>query len=1123
MSPKRKPAPDQAERDAAIAERERNVFVDAGAGTGKTTILVDRLVKMVAPQDSNPAVPISRIAAITFTRKAAGELRLRIRERLLQELAVSDPKSDRDAQLRDAIAGLDTAHVGTIHGFADRLLRLRPVEADLSPSYEIAEGDDSLVHETFQVLIEAVQSGSLAAELEGFEAKARADEATLTLLDALDVGLRAESKELEFVTFFGIEALVAGFIRQRDLPPPDARPASFDKSAFQAAAQEFIRRAAGLRAESPGAKWISRMSRVLEEAIEQTDPRRIYSDVKNQLKRADKNWRKGEHFDKDNTAWELWNLHNGKSKQTALALKDQITAPLDRWMATRLVRIFPVVVALYEKVKARHGQLDQLDLLLKLRNLLRDNTVARGDYQRMFDHIFVDEFQDTDPLQAEIILFLCEKEPLAISWEDVVLADAKLTVVGDPKQSIYRFRRADVAMYDRVRQIVAKGKPLEAKLSANFRSLHSLIDWFNDRFERILKRSPDKRPFDPETGRVYQQPLAAGREGTAGRRVHVLPFDFGDGSKHLVDEYRQLEGRTLARYLRWLVEKSDVTILDPLDGRSRRIRYGDVAVLAISTWWLSLLFTRFDEEGIPYASRGGNMFLEDPLHRQFLLGLRAIADRDDGIAEAALLRPPFFSVDLEDLLREQAAPRNGSLPGDERVLRAREARELVRELRLRRFDRPPGATARDLLDRTAFGRSVALGPNGTQRLARLRELCLILEQTAADERLDYDAVTAEMRAWVDEPIQLDPPYPVGSEAVQVLTVHQAKGLEFPVVALWDGKCRWDTGAQNFAWRMRRDGSGWMLNLDGLTWEEPKPSAQGLKETEHSYLDQERRRVAYVAATRARDLLIVPKAGDVSDKKLVCSDLLTSAPVELIQIVAEYRDDHLPPWASQLEPPKPPSAVADGATAEAAVAAWWPPLAAEAARPRFRPVSVSGEAHATSRDDIEESAEVAPRKTREGRFGQIFGTTVHRAIGLMLHDPSLTPAKAVQLSAQRNAFADHLDEAIADVTRTLETLRAEGLVRLPGPDLQLEYPVAGFWGNGQLMTGYIDLVAATGNRLDILDFKTDAPPRDPTEQCHPDYAHQLRAYGALVGEAAATPGRILRCGLLFTSDGRVRWL
>ena len=675
-------------------------------------------------------------------------------------------------------------------------------------------------------------------------------------------------------------------------------------------------------------------------------------------------------------------------------------------------------------------------------------------------------------------------------------------------------------MYERVRAIVARQKHLEVTLSTNFRSVPPLIDWFNDRFPRILGTSPDGNPFDPATGTVFHQALTQGRKGGTEPSVRILQFDFGDGDKHNVDEYRELEALVLARYFRWLVEESGFSIIDAVDGRTRRIHYGDIAILAVSTWQLSLLFPRLDAEGIPYASRGGRMFLEDPLHRQFLLGLRALADRDDGVGEAALLRPPFFAVDIADLLREKASRNNGSQSEDERVNRARAARELVRELRQRRFDRAPGTTARELLDRTAFARSVALGPNGAQRLARLRELCHVFEKIAADERLDYDAASAQVRDWIDNPVQLDPPHPVGAEAVQVLTVHQAKGLEFPIVAIWDGKGQWNARLQASPWRMERDGRGWMINLDKLTWEEP--AALGIRAAEQQYLDAERRRVAYVAATRTRDLLIIPKAGSVTPGRFICGDFLADVPTRLVQVIDAYVPGTEPAWSRQLKTieRKVPG---DGTDLEKRVEGEWGKASAEAALPRFRPVSVSALARVSPREEAEDAIEALPLKDREGRYGGLFGSTVHHAIGLTLRSSGTSAGEAVQRAAKFYGLTEHLEEAAADVTRGLEALKAAGFARSPGSDLQLEYPVAGPWTDGQLASGYIDLVSVQDGRVDLIDFKTDMPPAGPVAQAYPKYAAQVRIYGKLLEAAGILKDRHLRCGLLFTAEGSIRWI
>jgi ATP-dependent helicase/nuclease subunit A len=1115
---------DEADRRAATTERARNVLIDAGAGTGKTTLVVARFLELLAPSDGSPGLPVHRLAAVTFTRRAAGELRLRIREGLLRTISEPKTSESRRALLRAALGGLDAAWIGTIHSFADRLLRLEPMASRLSPTYDLVEDADELCLETWHALLEASEAGKLHEVLAGQVDAARAMEAQLTLLNAIEVGIAAETIHYEFNDVWGLEALVAGFINRRDSPPaadPPIPPPDF--KAFRAVVDEFAGLTEDIGDESAPQRFLTRAAGRLALLRAEKDPVTVFRSLRELVASAPKTAGMRADFAGDKPGWAAWKawcqeLKSGKGDDAPLIppILFRLQRPFIRWMAVRLVRTFPVVVAMYERVKARHQVLDQIDLLLVLRNVLRDQPEVRARYQSLFDHIFVDEFQDTDPLQAEILMFLCEAGSGAKTWDQVKLKPGQLTLVGDPKQSIYRFRRADVQMYDSVRQLVMAGPHLSAQLRANFRSVLALIEWFNHRFEEVLG-SPGKagQQFDADTGEVFHAPLAGGLTAKVETPVWHVRFSAEDDK---VGPMRHMEASAWARAFKWLVEVEKPQVRDPLSGEWRPVRYGDIAVLAHVTTNLSMLLEAFDHQGVPWSARGGQLFLDDPLHRQFLLGLRALADRDDGVAMMALMRPPFFAVDLADVALEKSdeAP-------PELLERMAGVRALITELRRRRFDRTPGDTARDLLELTGFGRHIALGPNGAQRLERLRELCFLLDRTALEGGLDYDAATAQLREWVNDPPKLDAPHPVASEVVQVLTIYQAKGLEFPVVALWDSQARWTPQRDGAAWVVSRDGTEWAIALNAFKWSEPESS--NYAEREFEYAGAEKRRVVYVAATRARDLLLVPVAGEGGAPDRFITDMLAAAePPDTVRKLEPWEEGKPPPEWAEDEGGVAFEVLPAAGSLAARLEEYWHDVAQSASEGLASPVAVSQEAirvvEAARAEDEDEVSE-PPEKVRSGRYGREFGSTVHRAIALALLDEKLSVAEAVARAAHEWGLNRNLDAAVADVERALAALRTLGVVPGDRDGFAVEYPVA-MPREGKLLNGSIDLVATKGG-LTVIDFKTDAAPRGDVEAALPAYAEQVRRYASILEHGGLAAAGTVKTALLFTETGSVAWI
>jgi ATP-dependent helicase/nuclease subunit A len=1125
---------DAAARAAVIHERARNVVVDAGPGTGKTSLIIDRVIEMVAPTaaDVEPFA-LERLAVVTFTRRAAGELRYRLRQKLLDRLRAPAPSAARDERLREALGAIDTAHIGTIHGFADRLLRLRPIEAGIGPRHEIVEDATLLVRETFDRLVHAADTGTLGAALADRVAalSVATDEVEDTIRLAHAAGLRLESRALPFTTLAGLDALVGGMITSRDVPFVPDLPA-IDLAAYRAAARRIAARLRLHRGDSRGIALLRRVARLLEELAERDSAAEVFRLAHRAFTHPAGEYTLGRDFEKDADAWKDF-----KNLTEDGDWRGQVIDPLHRWMGARLARLREPVEQLYAQVKAEQGGLDQLDLLVRLRDLLRERHDVRGAFQARFDHLFVDEFQDTDPLQCEIVFYLAEAAPQATTWTAVALAPGKLTIVGDPKQSIYRFRRADVRTYAAAHRALLAQGALATTITTNFRSRPGLVRFFNEQFGPLFDAGlpPTGDRFDPTTGRVRYDAIAADPALAPARPpVHILPYagDGGAAPKATADG-REIEAQALAHYLRWLVDRSGLLVRDDETSGERPVRYGDVAILAPATPSLGPLLAALDRHGIQYTAHGGTLFLSNPLVRRYLLALRAIADRDDGVAEAALLRPPFFALDLLDLV----SPRLVDPPtADIVAARARleAARALVRDLRRERGRRPAIDTAVDVIERTLLGRSVAVGPNGPQTLWMLYEVAFHAGRLALERGLDYDGVTRALRAWVEDPVLLDPPDASGPATVRVMTIHQAKGLEFPVVAVWDGFAAIHPRA-DATWLVARDGDGLALTLDHVRAD--FSGDRHLLAFDKELAAAERQRLFFVAMTRARDLLVLPEPSGGASGGRMLRAITKDAAAELIETCALFRRDAPPAWAAAgpaaadtLEADPTLGARIDAARqafAEAAAAAATPravPTAATDEARRSEPVAVT----AGGRDGTDVPGERAHGAAADGaRFGRAFGSTVHRAVALALERSAWSLPGLVALAAREYGLVEHLEDARADAERAIERVTTLAGVTRPArrtaTTIQVEYPLCAPLTGGRIMLGTVDVLIVHPDEVFLLDLKTDQPPAGKiTLDAYPVYRRQLALYADALRASDLLGDRKLRAGVLFTATGEVAW-
>lgn len=1088
----RRPA-DEAARDRVRRELSASFVVDAGAGTGKTRLLLDRLLALVLGE----GVALSRMAVITFTEKAAAELKERLRVRL--EEAAEEGPSVKSA--RRALRDLEQASLTTLHAFCAGLLRERAVEAGVDPRFSVLDAPLAarLEEEAFgRWCREAL--GSPVPELSAFHRLGGVFDQVRRMKDFL-VGHRA------------------AFVPPAEVPDPS----------FQALEEEAGRILQDLtrRVETGCRKGDDRLARFAEDFrralrdLHALPPEERSFEAVERLKApggklgAKGNW-------KDEGALEEARALVARLQEVVAAfdgrLRDAALRRVLVWLSSYLPRL--------AEEKARRGVLDFDDLLERTRNLLRDRPDVREELKGRYDRIFVDEFQDTDPLQAEIVFYLAEeKGRSAKHWREVELESGKVFVVGDPQQSIYRFRRADVETYQQAKRLLSERGASVETLTENFRTVAPVLSFVNEAFAPLL--SPSGLPFSPLTPARREplpedaapplaalpvagpHPAPAQAEGGRDRSLEEESSGEEGEEREPLRAARAREAEAVAAFLAETLKAGRWTVEDPGTGVRRPLRAGDVAVLFREIRNAEASYEEaLRRRGVPFRVVGGRRFFHRPEVAALESLLACLASPTDEAAGVAVLRSPLFGVPDGELLLHRG--RGGSFRfWEEAPGPVGEAFRKLREWHQALAERTPSEGLGFLLEHTNLAVVAACQPHGLSRLANLWKLREQARSLESQGPFSYGAFARWLKRQRVEEVEEEeaPPPEGGDDRVTLMTVHQAKGLEFPLVVV-SGFAASRPRPQAF--RIDRRSGAVEARVGSREGRLETVGYAELQAREAALQEAEERRLLYVACTRARDCLVLPvpeklPAGHFLTPLLACGDL-----PGFVRLAAPAPEDGGDPPALVVD--LPPEAASSKEVEEAVRAL---SAAREAWREKVAALSGgSGERSVTEALGGGEEAE--GERARLGDEGVdlrrkealAFGGLVHRLLEKGWDWDPKTLERAAPLWAAGEGLAPSRGrEAAARASRFLSGELA-ARARKSGAVFR-EVPVAAVEGGG-VLAGVVDLAFEEEDGWVVVDYKTDVKPDLDA------YERQVRAYARMLERA--TGKRVKEGYLCVLSDG-----
>jgi exodeoxyribonuclease-5 len=861
---------DTKHRRRALSDHSSTLLVEAGAGTGKTSLLAGRVALLLAS-----GVHPRNVAAITFTELAASELLQRIQEYVRElvrgnvpeplEIAMAEDFADEQSEplslaasaadgltdkqmesLSSAAAALDELTCTTIHGFCQRLTTPYPIEANVDPgAVMMDEGEADLNHKT-------LLRQWLRKRLEGPQAD---DPLAELLVIEGEQGLRL------------IEQLAEARRARRTARAPEAKLSEKHIHEFRKSVSSFRKWYAGAQSlglqeptteeyicgfEALAAQYASgyRADTSFRQLWGYAHPQQISAMKKNSYElrqyKCKGKWVAAAKSTGQSQA--KADRHNGE----ACALYERVAESLQILVGlaaesaqSQLISALDDFQTSFRTFKRESALLDFDDLLYFARDLLRTDAAVRAALAKHYQHILVDEFQDTDPLQSEILFLLCGEDVADKPWPEQQLRPGQLFLVGDPKQSVYRFRRADIRSYEQAKGAIQKqwSENILA-ITDNFRSRGPILDFVNQRFAVPLSAVG----YEPLVSTV----TSGGKDAFSIGRIPIG----AEGSEYKVYEWRELEAEAVAEFCHKLIGRFTVREKNELVP----CRPGDIALLAPTGTDLWIFERALEDMDIPIATQAGKgFFIRQEVHDLVAIA-RILSNSRDTLALGALLRGPLVGLTEQELLDIVAGLplRDGEYGRLRLWTEAAEinhplAAEVIRVLQglgRKAYQTSPfdilSAVVEELHVRAILAQR---HPRYVERaLANVeRFLEMAKPYSVRGLRVFADDMT---RLWEEGEREVEGRADATHDAVHLVSIHSAKGLEWPVIIPINlvTAMRSATGVLH---RATDD----TLHF-GLKTLNP-PEYELLKEVENRELGEERIRLLYVACTRARDLLVFP--------------------------------------------------------------------------------------------------------------------------------------------------------------------------------------------------------------------------------------------------------------------------